>query len=318
MAEDACSCCVANGSRQDHRDQKRRIVRRGCDCPGSPVAAVSRHRIRVWTHVLHERVHAALAPRPGAFAGNAGQRAGCCPCSSRFGTRSSRTGVCAMPMHPGPEEGPEVAPGSGHRSAVTRSLPPLAQRRGRGEAVRGRPHVSGLRPLRRLQEAGALVALHHPVLLPGALSARLSGLHRPQLEGWEWIDRGDLPPEHGSTALLPAAFEAAQAAPETAVAVCGSAEASESGAGRQAAALNHRVFVDHGQQFRGKGCQGPGQRAEARLRFRQHGRLSCTRHGREERPRRSALAPARRTAARRSVALVAVSPERRRRFAAPP
>ncbi len=36
VAEDACSCCVANGSHQDHRDQKRRIVRRGCDCPGSP------------------------------------------------------------------------------------------------------------------------------------------------------------------------------------------------------------------------------------------------------------------------------------------
>ncbi len=67
VAEDACSCCVANGSHQDHRDQKRRIVRRGCDYPGSPseVAAVSRHRIRVWTHVLHERVHAALAPRRG-------------------------------------------------------------------------------------------------------------------------------------------------------------------------------------------------------------------------------------------------------------
>ncbi len=64
VAEDACSCCVANGSHQDHRDQKRRIVRRGCDCPGSPSeAAVSRHRIRVWTHVLHERVHAALASR---------------------------------------------------------------------------------------------------------------------------------------------------------------------------------------------------------------------------------------------------------------
>ncbi len=58
VAEDACLCCVANGSHQDHRDQKRRIVRRGCDCPGSPVAAVSRHRLRVWTHVLHERVHA--------------------------------------------------------------------------------------------------------------------------------------------------------------------------------------------------------------------------------------------------------------------
>ncbi len=46
-----------------------------------------------------------------------------CPCSSRFGTRSSRTGVCAMPMHPGPEGGPEVAPGSRHRSAVTRFSP---------------------------------------------------------------------------------------------------------------------------------------------------------------------------------------------------
>ncbi len=123
VAEDACSCCVANGSYQDHRDQKRRIVRRGCDCPGSPVAAVSRHRIRVWTHELHERVHARRVARPRAFVGNAGQRAGCCPCSSRFGTRSSRTGVCAMPMHPGPEGGPEVAPGSGHRSAVTRSSP---------------------------------------------------------------------------------------------------------------------------------------------------------------------------------------------------
>ncbi len=188
VAEDACSCCVANGSHQDHRDQKRRIVRRGRDCPGPPVAAVSRHRIRVWTHVLHERVHAALAPRPGAFAGNAGQRAGCCPCSSRFGTRSSRTGVCAMPMHPGPEGGPEVAPGSGHRSAVTRFSPSRSAEIAAKLFADG-PHVSGLRPLRRLQEAGAPVALHHPVLLSGALSARPSGLRRPQLEGWEWIDR---------------------------------------------------------------------------------------------------------------------------------
>ncbi len=44
VAEDACSCCVANGSHQDHRDQKRRIVRprRGCDCPGSPSKVAAR------------------------------------------------------------------------------------------------------------------------------------------------------------------------------------------------------------------------------------------------------------------------------------
>ncbi len=255
VAEDACSCCVANGSHQDHRDQKRRIVRRGCDCPGSPVAAVSRHRIRVWTHVLHERVHAALAPRPGAFAGNAGQRAGCCPCSSRFGTRSSRTGVCAMPMHPGPKGGPKVAPGSGHRSAVTRSSPSRSAEVAAKLFADAPMSATATAPARSWRACGPSSSC----AVAGRIVGATSGLRRPQLEGWadERVDRGDLLPEHGSTALLPAAFEATQAAPETAIAVCGSAEASESVAGRQAAALNHRVFVDHGQQFRGKGYQGP-------------------------------------------------------------
>ncbi len=123
VAEDACSCCVANGSHQDHRDQKRRIVRRGCDCPGSPSEVAAGTAFGCGRMCCTSACMRPLRRVQGRSPGNAGQRAGCCPCSSRFGTRSSRTGVCAMPMHPGPEGGPEVAPGSGHRSAVTRFSP---------------------------------------------------------------------------------------------------------------------------------------------------------------------------------------------------
>ncbi len=320
VAEDACSCCVANGSHQDHRDQKRRIVRRGCDCPGSPSeAAVSQHRIRVWTHVLHERVHAALAPRPGAFAGNAGQRAGCCPCSSRFGTRSSRTGVCAMPMHPGLEGGPEIAPGSGHRSAVTQPSP------SRSAEVAAKlfadapmyPVCGRYNPCKKLARLWSFIILcccraHCRRDFPDCAGrswrggrtngsiAEVCRLNTARLPCFRRRSR-----RRGRCRRPRSLFAEAPRLPKA---------APEGRPLRSTIACSSTMDNNFGE----RAVRGPGQRAEARLRFRQHGRLSCTRHGREERPRRSALAPARRTAARRSVALVAVSPERRRRFAAPP
>ncbi len=113
---------------------------------------------------------------------------------------------------------------------------------------------------------------------PGRMHSA-SDAGRPQLEGWadEWIDRGDLPPEHGSTALLPAAFEAAQAALEIAVAALFAEAPRLPKAAPEGRPLRSTIACSStmDNNFGERAPRGPGQRAEARLRFRQHGRLSA-------------------------------------------
>ncbi len=223
-----------------------------------------------------------------------------------------------MPMHPGPEGDPEVALGSGHRSAVTRPSPsrsaevaaklfadapmyPVCDRYGackklarlrsfiilcccRAHCRRDFPDCAG-RSWRGGRTNGSIAEICR------LNTARLPCFRRPG-GGRPRRRRRRLRSLFAEAPRLPKA--APEGRPLRSTIACLSTMDNNFGEGLS------------------------GARAEARLRFRQHERLSCTRHGREERPRRSALAPARRTAARRSVALVAVSPERRRRFAAPP
>ncbi len=235
-------------------------------------------------HRARWRRRRGLADRAGAFAGNAGQRAGCCPCSSRD-PRAPGSAPCRCIQAPREVRKSRLAPDIGKPGRG--SLPPLAQRRGRGEAVRGRPHVCD-----RYSACKKLARLWLFIILCYCRAHCRRDF--PDCAGRSWRGGNGSIAEicRLNTARVPcfrrrsrprrrrwrlrSLFAEAPRLPKA---------APEGRPLRSTIACSSTMDNNFGERtIRGRPT------GEARLRFRQHGRLSCTRHGREERPRCSALA----------------------------